>query len=159
LLHQRNPCELFIRSAIMRPIVSVARPAPAAHRISYDPAAKPKSDLYRDLLPLINGRRVDLLLRAALLAQLCGLERRTARGGRDSIDHAPGAHNDVAAVAGVAAAGGRYCYNSTMAWVSGPRRTRRRRAGVAAGEVRRPPECKPQLSDGGDSFRALVGLT
>jgi hypothetical protein len=28
--------------------------------------------------------------------QLLGLERRTARGGRDSIDHAPGAHDDIA---------------------------------------------------------------
>jgi hypothetical protein len=28
--------------------------------------------------------------------QICGLERRTARGGRDSIDHAPGAHDDIA---------------------------------------------------------------
>ena len=38
------------------------------------------------------------------LAQLCGLERRTARGGRDSIDHAPGGHDDLAnAVAGAAA--------------------------------------------------------
>ena len=33
-----------------------------------------------------------------------GLERRTARGGRDSIDHAPGGHDDLAnAVAGAAA--------------------------------------------------------
>jgi hypothetical protein len=32
---------------------------------------------------------------------MVGLERRTARGGRDSIDHAPGAHDDLAnAVAG-----------------------------------------------------------
>ena len=31
-----------------------------------------------------------------LQAQLCGLERRTARGGRDSIDHAPGGHDDIA---------------------------------------------------------------
>ncbi|WP_148360629.1 hypothetical protein [Acidisphaera rubrifaciens] len=31
-----------------------------------------------------------------LTAQLCALERRTARGGRDSIDHAPGAHDDLA---------------------------------------------------------------
>jgi hypothetical protein len=39
-----------------------------------------------------------------LAAQLCSLERRTARGGRDSIDHPPGAHDDLAnAVAGVAA--------------------------------------------------------
>jgi hypothetical protein len=36
-----------------------------------------------------------------LIAQLIGLERRTARSGRDSIDHGPGAHDDVAnAVAG-----------------------------------------------------------
>jgi hypothetical protein len=32
---------------------------------------------------------------ARLTSQLCALERRTARGGRDSIDHAPGAHDDV----------------------------------------------------------------
>jgi hypothetical protein len=65
---------------------------------------------------------LDLLYEPRLLAQRCGLERRTARGGRDSIDHAPGGHNDVAAVAGVAAAaaGGRYRYNSTVASVSGP---------------------------------------
>lgn len=37
-----------------------------------------------------------------LSAQLCGLERRTARSGKDSIDHAPGGHDDlVNAVAGV----------------------------------------------------------
>ena len=39
-----------------------------------------------------------------LAAQLCSLERRTARGGKDSIDHPPGGHDDLAnAVAGVAA--------------------------------------------------------
>jgi hypothetical protein len=32
----------------------------------------------------------------AITAQLIGLERRTARGGRDSIDHPPGGHDDVA---------------------------------------------------------------
>jgi hypothetical protein len=39
---------------------------------------------------------VELLDIARLASQFCGLERRTARGGRDSIDHAPGAHDDVA---------------------------------------------------------------
>jgi hypothetical protein len=35
------------------------------------------------------------------LMQLTSLERRTSRAGKDSIDHAPGAHDDVAnAVAG-----------------------------------------------------------
>jgi len=30
-----------------------------------------------------------------LLAQAANLERRTGRGGRDSISHSPGAHDDV----------------------------------------------------------------
>jgi hypothetical protein len=64
--------------------------------IAYELAPKPKSDLYRDLLPVINSRKVELLDHTKLIAQLCGLERRTARSGRDSIDHSPGAHDDIA---------------------------------------------------------------
>lgn len=75
----------------------------SVHRVAYDPAAKPRSDLYRELLPLLNAGRIELPDHALLINQLCGLERRTARGGRDSIDHAPGQHDDVAnAVAGLA---------------------------------------------------------
>ena len=71
------------------------------HGIRYEAAAKAKSDLYRDLLPLINSGRVELLDHPRLISQLCGLERRTARSGKDSIDHAPGAHDDlINAVAG-----------------------------------------------------------
>jgi hypothetical protein len=66
------------------------------HEIEYRPADKPKSDLYRDLLPAVNSGLVDLLDHDRLTAQLAGLERRTARGGRDSIDHAPGGHDDLA---------------------------------------------------------------
>ena len=74
----------------------------AVHGIDYVAAGKPKSDLYRDLLPVLNSGRVELLDHAKLIVQLLGLERSTARGGRDSIDHAPGAHDDIAnAVAGV----------------------------------------------------------
>ena len=29
--------------------------------ITYEPAARPKSDFYRDLLPVINSRRIELL--------------------------------------------------------------------------------------------------
>jgi hypothetical protein len=73
-----------------------------AHGISYEPSAKPKSDIYRDLLPILNAHRAELPDLPRLSAQLCGLERRTARGGRDSIDRPPGQHDDVAnAVAGV----------------------------------------------------------
>jgi hypothetical protein len=74
-----------------------------AYGVTYEPAARPKSDLYKDALPLLNSGRIELLDLPRLGAQFCGLERRTARGGRDTIDHAPGAHDDLAnAVAGVA---------------------------------------------------------
>ncbi|HZK89493.1 MAG TPA: terminase large subunit [Stellaceae bacterium] len=73
------------------------------HGIAYEISEKPKSDLYRELLPILNAGQIELLDHPRLIAQLCGLERRTARGGRDSIDHAPLAHDDICnAVAGVA---------------------------------------------------------
>ena len=94
-----------------------------AHGIMYEPSAKPKSDLYRDLLPSINSRKIDLLDDARLVTQLVGLERRTARGGRDSIDHAPGGHDDLCnAVAGVVAAlaSDATPYMEDLSWVDGP---------------------------------------
>ncbi len=70
--------------------------------VTYELSEKPKSDIYRDMLPLLNSRKVQLLDDRRLISQLHGLERRTARGGKDSIDHAPGAKDDLAnAVAGV----------------------------------------------------------
>lgn len=64
------------------------------HGITYEPSAKPKSDLYCEMLPLLNGARVELLDHPKLITQICSLERRTARSGKDSID-AQG-HEDVA---------------------------------------------------------------
>ena len=70
--------------------------------IRFEQAARP---FYVDLLASLNSCRVDLLDNPKLISQLCALERRTARSGRDSVDHPPGGHDDVAnAVAGVAAA-------------------------------------------------------
>lgn len=66
------------------------------HGITYEPSEKAKSDIYRDVLPLLNSGRVELLDHPRLVTQLGGLERRTARGGRDSIDHAPGSRDDLA---------------------------------------------------------------
>lgn len=66
------------------------------HGINYEVSEKTKSDIYRDVLPMLNSGQVELLDHQRLVAQLCALERRTARGGRDSIDHPPGAHDDVA---------------------------------------------------------------
>ena len=69
--------------------------------IEYRPAEKTKSELYLELLPAINSAKVELLDNARLLSQLRSLERRTSRVGRDTVDHGPGGHDDVAnAVAG-----------------------------------------------------------
>ena len=71
--------------------------------VVYEPSVKAKSDLYQDLLALLNSRRVELLDDPRLVSQMVSLERRTARSGRDSIDHPPNAHDDLAnAVAGAA---------------------------------------------------------
>jgi hypothetical protein len=73
-----------------------------AHGIEYALAEKAKSDIYRDVLATLNSGRVELLDLPRLVAQFVGLERRTARSGKDSIDHAPGQHDDIVnSVAGV----------------------------------------------------------
>jgi len=73
------------------------------HGISYETAPKTKSQYYVELLAIVNSGKLELLDTPRLIGQLCGLERRTARGGRDSVDHGPGGHDDlINAVAGVA---------------------------------------------------------
>lgn len=77
----------------------------ARHRIRYTAADRPKSELYRDSLAALNSGQAELPPDAKLTAQFCALERRTARGGRDSIDHPAGGHDDRAnVVAGLLAA-------------------------------------------------------
>jgi hypothetical protein len=68
------------------------------HGIRYEVSERPKSDIYRDLLPMLNSGKVELLDHPRLVAQLCSLERRTARSGRESIDHARGTQDDIAIV-------------------------------------------------------------
>lgn len=71
------------------------------HNIRVNPSAKPKSDLYKELLSVITSGRCSLLDNQRLIAQFAQLERRVARGGRDSIDHPAGAayHDDCSNVA------------------------------------------------------------
>ena len=60
------------------------------------------------------SHKIELLDNKKLVRQLVGLERRTARGGRDSIDHAPACHDDLAnAVAGALAQRGRPTHGFT----------------------------------------------
>jgi hypothetical protein len=70
------------------------REAFVRYSIEYQPCSKSKSEIYGTLLPLINSGRVDLLDDKALIGQLVNLERRVGWGGRDSIDHGPGTHDD-----------------------------------------------------------------
>jgi hypothetical protein len=64
--------------------------------IRYEVSTETKSDYYRELLPMLNSGRVDLIDNARLIMQICSLERRVARSGRDSIDAEQGAPEDVA---------------------------------------------------------------
>jgi hypothetical protein len=65
--------------------------------------AKPKSQLYLELLPRLCSGEIEMLDHDILVSQLSSLERRTRSGGRDTIDHATNQHDDLAnVVAGVA---------------------------------------------------------
>jgi hypothetical protein len=69
-----------------------------AHGVQYELAEKPKSDIYRDCLAALNSGKIELLDNQRHVAQICSPERRTARGGRDNIDHpsGPNWHDDLA---------------------------------------------------------------
>jgi hypothetical protein len=68
----------------------------AAYNVQYLPAELPKSSIYLECLSMFTSGRVELLASKTLENQLAGLERKTARGGRDSIDHGRGEKDDVA---------------------------------------------------------------
>jgi hypothetical protein len=68
--------------------------------ITYTLIKKVRSELYRDLLPLINSQSVTLPNEPELIRQLVGLER-TIHANREKIDHPRNGHDDLAnAVAG-----------------------------------------------------------
>jgi hypothetical protein len=66
------------------------------HQISYRHSERNKSELYLEALPLFTTGVVDLLNSQPLAIELMQLERRTARSGKDSIDHPPGGRDDHA---------------------------------------------------------------
>ena len=51
--------------------------------ITVEPSTRTKSEIYQDVLPLVMSGTCELLDHARLLKQLGGLERSTARGGKD----------------------------------------------------------------------------
>jgi hypothetical protein len=68
----------------------------SVYGISYQPSKKTRSEIYLDLLPLLNSKRSELLDNQRLISQLTQLERHASRSGTETIDHAPGGHDDLA---------------------------------------------------------------
>ena len=66
------------------------------HGITYKPSEHTRSEIYLEMLPQFSCGAVELLDSPQLRTQLLLLERRTRAGGRDSVDHPRGAHDDLA---------------------------------------------------------------
>jgi hypothetical protein len=90
--------------------------------VKYRVADKTKSELYQEFLPLITSKQCELLDNPRLVNQLCSLERRTGRSGKDTIDHPPRSHDDLANCVAGALAG----INVRRAGTFRPQRSRRR---------------------------------
>ncbi len=113
--------------------------------IQYRVSEKNRSELYLDLLPLLMSGQCELLDNPKLKNQLVGLERRTGRSGKDSIDHTPGAHDDCAnAVAGALVANA-----VPYSWV----------VALAQQHAQKPAEAeKPQTADSMFKEQAAAGM-
>ncbi len=64
--------------------------------IEYKVSERARSEIYLSFLPMMMSGTVQLLDNSRLVGQLVSLDRRTARSGKDSVDHAAGSHDDVA---------------------------------------------------------------
>jgi hypothetical protein len=64
--------------------------------IAYRHSEGDRSSIYLNVLPLLTSGRARLLDNKRLVHQLASLERHTTAIGKDRVDHAPGAHDDVA---------------------------------------------------------------
>jgi len=77
--------------------------------VAYHVSEMKRSDIYRNFLPLVNGKLCKLPLNDTLKRQLLSLDRRSLASGKEIIDHPKGAHDDVAnAVAGAIVMADRY---------------------------------------------------
>lgn len=67
-----------------------------AQSIRYESSDLDRSAIYENAIPLFSSGRARILDHERLVQQFHGLERRTRAGGRDRIDHAANAHDDLA---------------------------------------------------------------
>jgi hypothetical protein len=64
--------------------------------ITYIDSERDRSKIYLDALPVFASGRARLLDNQRLVSQLCGLERRATRTGRDLVNHPSGGSDDLA---------------------------------------------------------------
>ncbi len=105
--------------------------------IEYQLAAFSRSEAYLALLPSLNTPgKIELLDNTRLIAQLSALERRTARSGRDTVDHPRGGHDDIINAAALALVGvAAQPNNSAANWIEYLRREAVR-AGIEVDDIR-----------------------
>jgi hypothetical protein len=63
--------------------------------VQYKASERSRSEIYLEVLPMFTAGTVELLDSRKLITQFAGLERRTSRGSRDTVDHTVGAHDDL----------------------------------------------------------------
>lgn len=82
--------------------------------VTYRASRRNRSEIYLAALPLLLSGRARLLDNQTLRQQLAGLERRAHPGGRETVDHGAGGHDDVsnAACGALALAGVRQAFDA-----------------------------------------------
>lgn len=83
------------------------------HGIDYELSAMNKSEIYLTALPVFNSGQAVMIDHEAMREQFLSLERKTARGSRDTIDHPVNEHDDIAN----AAAGALVNVGSSKSWM------------------------------------------
>jgi hypothetical protein len=74
----------------------------ARNGVRYSKSPLTKSELYLHVLPLFTAGRVKLLDNPRITDQFCNLRRKVGSGGKESVDHVRGSHDDLAnSVAGL----------------------------------------------------------
>jgi hypothetical protein len=63
--------------------------------VTYSRSTHSKNEIYLEVLPLFTSGAIELLDIPQLRTQLLLLERRPRSGGRDTVDHPRGAHDDL----------------------------------------------------------------
>lgn len=68
----------------------------ARHNVHISHSDKSKSEIYLEAEPAFATGQVEIPMFKKLIAELRHLERRVTKGGRDTVDHPPGGHDDHA---------------------------------------------------------------